>query len=178
MSAGLTKGYLSKIEHDRARPSVAALLRLCEALNLSYTDLFEDRSGDLVRASEYLDIDFGGEGLQERLLTPRMERRLQVIYSRINPGAGSGKESYSLPVEVEMAFVLEGELNIDIDGELHQLRQGDALTFAGPVRHQFFNPHPTADACVLWILIPSLLADRPDTGEGVSQAAADANRTR
>jgi transcriptional regulator with XRE-family HTH domain len=88
---GLTKGFLSKVERDQAAPSVASLLRLCDALGLSIGELFDDaQDHDLVRDGEYPPINFGGEGMRESLLTPTRERRLQVIHSEIDPGGGSG----------------------------------------------------------------------------------------
>lgn len=155
----LTKGYLSKVEREQATPSVASLLRLCGVLGLSIGELFEEHNGDLVRASQYPPINFGGQNMREALLTPTLERRLQVIHSCISPGGGSGAELYSLPVDVEMVFVLDGELEISLDGEVHRLYAGDALTFAPSVPHAFTNPQPSDDTCVLWILTPGLSAD-------------------
>lgn len=158
-ACGLTKGYLSKVERDQATPSVASLLRLCEVLDLSIGELFEEHNGDLVRSSQYPPINFGGEGMVESLLTPTLERRLQVIHSRIAPGGGSGEEAYSLPADVEVLYVLDGELEINLDGEVHTLATGDVLTFAPSVRHSFVNRHTESEARVLWILSPGLPAN-------------------
>src|SRR5438270_10842593 len=38
--AGITKGFLSEIERDKAIPSVATLMRLRDALSLSISSLF------------------------------------------------------------------------------------------------------------------------------------------
>ena len=38
---GLTKGFVSKLERDLANVSVASLIRLCEALDISVGSLFE-----------------------------------------------------------------------------------------------------------------------------------------
>jgi transcriptional regulator with XRE-family HTH domain len=156
---GLTKGFLSKVERDQAAPSVASLLRLCDALGLSIGELFDDaQDHDLVRDGEYPPINFGGEGMRESLLTPTRERRLQVIHSEIDPGGGSGDEAYGLPADVEFVFIIEGALEITLDGRVQSLRHGDALTFSPGAPHTFRNPSADAVARVLWVISPALSA--------------------
>jgi transcriptional regulator with XRE-family HTH domain len=156
-TAGLTKGFLSKVEREVAAPSVASLLRLCLALGLSVGELFaQEHDRELIRADSYPTISFGGEGMVESLLTPLRERRLQVIHSVIRPGGGSGDETYELPVAVEFVFVLAGDLSLTIDAQVHHLGTGDALTFAPEARHSFVNPSTDEDSEVLWVLTPAL----------------------
>src|SRR6266700_3497386 len=58
--AGLTKGFLSKLERDLANVSVASLMRLCDALGISVGTLFEPSKGEVVRAADRPPINFGG----------------------------------------------------------------------------------------------------------------------
>src|SRR5438270_10257287 len=87
--AGLTKGFLSKLERDLANISVASLIRLCAALGISVGALFEPAKGEVVRAADRPPISFGGTGIREYLLTPAHERRVQAILSDLAPGGGS-----------------------------------------------------------------------------------------
>ena len=48
--AGLTKGFLSKLERDLANVSVVSLMRLCDALGIPVGSLFEPPKGEVVRA--------------------------------------------------------------------------------------------------------------------------------
>jgi transcriptional regulator with XRE-family HTH domain len=164
-AAGLTKGFLSKVERDVATPSVASLLRLCDALGTSIGELFEGGPARaLVRADAYPSIRFGGVAMQESLLTPPRERRLQVIHSVIQPGGGSGEESYAIPADVEFVLVIAGELRLKVDDDVHHLGTGDALTFSPRTRHTFVNPSPDDDTVVVWVLTPALPGpvDGPD----------------
>src|ERR1700749_3638180 len=43
--AGLTKGFVSKLERDLANVSVASLIRLCDALGISVGSLFQAPKG-------------------------------------------------------------------------------------------------------------------------------------
>jgi transcriptional regulator with XRE-family HTH domain len=162
LASGLTKSYLSKLERDQATASVPSLIRLCSALDISLGSLFEANMGVLVQRDEYPLIDFGGHGLRESLLTPAGEQRLQALLSEIEPGGGSGVNLYSLPVEVEFVFVLEGELAVRFQGRELLLRAGDALTFPAQTPHGFHNPHPEAQTRVLWVFAPALPVSTAD----------------
>lgn len=155
-SAGITKGFLSKIERDQAAASVATLMRICEALQISVGELFDAPSGDVVRRSAYPLINFGGVGMTEFLLTPRGEQRLQAILSEIEPGGGSGEEPYSLPADVEFVFVVAGRLAVTLNDEEIVLEQGDTLTFAPHAQHTFRSALDTGTTQVLWVFSPAL----------------------
>ena len=47
--AGLTKGFVSKLERDLANVSVASLIRLCDALGVSVGSLFQAPTGEVIR---------------------------------------------------------------------------------------------------------------------------------
>lgn len=155
-AAGLTKGFLSKIERDQASASVASLMRICETLDLSVGELFNAPAGNVVRRSAYPPINFGGTGMTEYLLTPNGERRMQAILSEIEPGGGSGDEPYSLPADVEFVFVVSGRLAVTIREEEVVLEAGDTLTFAPHVPHTFCSVHEEAKTQVLWVFSPAL----------------------
>jgi transcriptional regulator with XRE-family HTH domain len=163
--AGLTKGFVSKLERDQANVSVASLIRLCEALDVSVGSLFEASRGEVVRRDAYPPINFGGSRIKEYLLTPSGEKRVQAILSDIEPGGGSGDEPYSLPADVEFVFVLAGQLQLTVAGEQVTLEQGDACTFPAGTQHTFRVPKPAGRTRVLWVFSPAL----PDTGIDVQR---------
>jgi len=163
--SGLTKGFVSKLERDLTNVSVASLIRLCEALDVSVGSLFEASRGELVRRGAYPPINFGGSRVQEYLLTPSGEKRVQAILSDIEPGGGSGDEPYSLPADVEFVFVLAGQLQITVAGEQITLEQGDAFTFPPSTQHTFRVAPLAGRAQVLWVFSPAL----PDTGPDLQQ---------
>src|SRR5579859_6987103 len=127
--AGLTKGFVSKLERDLANVSVASLIRLCDALGISVGSLFQAPKGEVVRRDARPRINFGGRKMTEYLLTPSGEKRVQAILSDIEPGGGSGDDPYSLPADVEFVFVLAGTMQIAVEGKQVTLAAGDAFTF-------------------------------------------------
>ena len=156
--AGLTKGFVSKLERDLAGVSVAALIRLCDALGISVGSLFQTPKGEVVRRDARPQINFGGKKMTEYLLTPAGEKRVQAILSDIEPGGGSGAEPYRLPAGVEFVFILAGVLQVTVAGERMVLEEGDALTFTADMEHTFRAG--AGRARVLWVLSPAL----PDHG--------------
>jgi transcriptional regulator with XRE-family HTH domain len=157
--SGLTKGFLSKLDRDQVSASVASLMRLCQTLGISVGALFQSSNGEVVRHDAYQRISFGGTDMHEYLLTPRGERRMQVILSDIAPGGGSGDEPYALPSDVEFVFVLEGRLQVTIRDEQVVLEAGDALTFLSRSEHCFRSVATTGRTRVLWVFSPALPVD-------------------
>ena len=81
LSAGLTKGFLSRVERDETSLSVASLITLCEVMSLDVGSLFAVPEVALVRRETAPTIDLGGTGVNERLMTPRGQSRLQVVHT-------------------------------------------------------------------------------------------------
>lgn len=155
VEAGLTKGFLSRLERDEVSPSVASLVTLCRVLRIQVGDLFEPPATSLVRAGEAPEIEFGGQGVREVLLTPGSQRSLAVIRSTIAPGGGGGDELYALTCETEFVHVLAGSLRLELDAETVDLTAGDAFTMPGSTPHTWRNPS-SDDVCeVLWVLAPA-----------------------
>jgi transcriptional regulator with XRE-family HTH domain len=154
--SGLTKGFLSEVERDLTSPSVGSLLRVCAALDLPVGALFAAEQGPVVRAAERAPVAFGGQGVDEFQLTPAGERRLLVLQSDIAPGGGSGEDPYRLGSDAEFVHVLEGTLEVEVDGARHRLAAGDSMTFDAGAAHTWANPSGSRPARVLWVLVPAL----------------------
>ncbi|RFU22221.1 helix-turn-helix domain-containing protein [Geodermatophilus marinus] len=153
--AGLTKGFLSRLERDEVSPSVASLVTVCGVLGIGVGQLFQPPETSLVRAAEAPPIHFGGQGLREVLLTAGTQRELQVIRSTVEPGGGGGAELYSLACAVEFVHVLRGRLRLVLPGESVELGEGDAFTMPGATPHTWVNPSDIERCEVLWALTPA-----------------------
>ncbi len=171
--AGLTKGFVSKLERDLVNVSVASLIRLCDALGISVGSLFQAPTGEVIRRGAYPPINFGGKNMTEYVLTPSGEKRVQAILSDIEAGGGSGDDPYPLPADVEFVFVLAGQLQVTVAGEQITLEQGDAFTFPANTPHTFrASPH-AGRTQVLWVVSPAL----PDAPLYVQQPAGSREKT-
>jgi transcriptional regulator with XRE-family HTH domain len=153
-SAGLTKGFVSRLERDDVSPSVASLVTVCEVLGLRVGDLFDPPRTSVIRSGEGRLINFGGKGAVERLVTPGTQTALEVIHSVVEPGGNGGEELYALACEAECAYVLSGTLEVVLEHGVETLTAGDAMTFPGNSPHTWRNPGPRP-CKVLWILAPA-----------------------
>ncbi len=152
--AGITKGFLSEVERDRATPSVATLLRLRDVLSLSVTTLFRSSLPQVVREGERQSIPYGGIGMTCALLSARNAHRAIAVHGRFAPGGRSGDEPHSLDSDEEIILIISGSLEVTVNGETHLLRAGDCITFDPRVPHSYRNPSKQRSTQTLCIVAP------------------------
>lgn len=150
--AGLTKGFLSRVERDLTSPSVATLLTLCEVLSLEVGELFTVPETKLVTLAQAPRISLGGQGIVEQLITPRTERRVQVIRAEIAPRGAGESELYSVDCQVEVLHVISGRFTLILPEERMELAAGDTVSFPGREPHSWMNPSDEP-AVVTWTLV-------------------------
>jgi transcriptional regulator with XRE-family HTH domain len=153
--AGVSESFLSQVERGVANPSVASLRRIAEALGSSLGALFEGppQRGKLVRVGDRRQMKHPRRSWEDYLLSPTEARRLQVILSLIQPGAGSGPEAYAHDSDEECVVVLKGRMEFWVGDEHYELEEGDSLLFESRIPHRNRNPGPTK-AEVLWVITP------------------------
>ena len=154
-AAGLTKGFLSRVERDETSPSVASLITLCEVMSLDIGSLFTGSEATLVRRDTAPAINLGGTGVSESLMTPRREANLQFVHSVAEPGGTGGKEFYTINCRLEVVYVLKGAIDVIFTDRHRRLTAGDALTFAGNEPHTWINTSQTRTAELIWVLVPA-----------------------
>jgi transcriptional regulator with XRE-family HTH domain len=153
-ATGLTKGFLSRVERDLTSPSVASLVTLCQVLSVSVGDLFAAPETHLTRRATGPRISLGGEGILERLLTSRSERRVQIIQATIEPRGRGEKELYAVDCDVDVLHIVKGRLKLVLTNEEYDLEEGDTLSFPGREPHTWVNPTDESVE-VLWVLVPA-----------------------
>jgi transcriptional regulator with XRE-family HTH domain len=151
---GVTKGFLSEIERDRAVPSVATLLKLRDALSLSVATLFHSAIPQLVRRQSRVPIPYGGIGMACVLVSPENAHRVIAIHAEFKPGGKSGPEPHSLDSDEEIILIIDGTLEVTISGETHRLQAGDSITFDPRVPHMYRNPSAHELTRTLCIIAP------------------------
>jgi len=133
---------------------VASLVTLCQVLSISIGDLFAAPETHLTKKDEGPRISLGGEGIIERLLTARSERRVQIIQAVIEPRGRGESELYAVDCDVDVLHVIKGRIRLILTNEEYELSTGDTVTFPGREPHTWINP--TDDAVeVLWVLVPA-----------------------
>jgi len=152
-----SEGFLSKLENDKVKPSLQLLHRVVGVLGTSISALFsENEDGIVCRAGARPVIEMSairpGEGVSLESLIPSSGGHL--LYGAIHivsPGGGS-----SGPIShegEELGFVLEGTLELDVDGEVYHLNPGDSFHFPSHLPHGYRNLGK-AEVRVLWVNTP------------------------
>lgn len=151
-ASGLTKGFISRVERDQTSPSVATLVNLCSVLRVEVGALFEEPETTLVELDDAPEVNLGGEGIVERLVSPRNLSKVQVLRGVVEPGGQGESEKYTVDCETEILHVLSGEFTVETSGGVHRLVAGDTLTFPGTEPHTWENS-AKVPAEILWILV-------------------------
>ncbi len=151
---GIATGFLSEIERDQASPSVATLIRLCDALGVPVGSLFTSNQPLLVRAGARKKMRYGGQMITYELLTSRNAHQMASIMSQLLPGGMSGPEQHTLNAEEEFVLVLNGEMIMEIGDQNFHLFEGDALTFDPRLKHRYLNPSKSQVCRTLCVITP------------------------
>jgi transcriptional regulator with XRE-family HTH domain len=141
--AGLTRGWLSKVENFRVTPSLPALSNMASTLGVSLADLFEGlderpalvivRKGD----GEIVDRDEEDSSYTyEALAHPRPARRMDPFVLTVPPGGSRPMKDHG---GEEFMHVLSGRIHLDYDDESHKLASGDSAYFDGTRPHRLRN---------------------------------------
>lgn len=154
-AAGLTKGFLSRVERDETSLSVASLVTLCEVISINPGSLFSAPDVELVRRDAAPAINLGGTNVSDKLMTPRGQGRVQVIHTAAEPGASGGPDLYTINCEVEVVYVIKGSIDLVFADRRERLSAGDALTLRGNEPHTWENPSTSRGAEIVWVLTPA-----------------------
>ncbi|ARO14172.1 transcriptional regulator, XRE family with cupin sensor [Ketogulonicigenium robustum] len=147
--AGLSVGFLSQLERDKAVPSLGSLARLAQVLQVDVDHFISTpRPTDgLSRAAGREVFGTGpGRARYERVTTVMPGSNLSGVLIHMPPGCRL--ETTSHPGE-EFILVLEGEIEMTLGHEVMRLVKDDALHFMGDVPH---SSHTVGgkDARLLW----------------------------
>ena len=156
--AGLTKSFVSAVERGETSPSIGSLYRLCEVLGVSIAALFETvpaPESNVVRRADVRGVSFGGEGVENHVLSPRAERRAQVIETHVAPGGSPGPEPWSHSGDLVIATVLEGRLEFRFEDHTTVLEAGDTISYSPAEPHSWGNPDDEAPAIALFFGMPA-----------------------
>lgn len=143
---GCAESLISKIESGKVMPSLDMLQRLVTALNRDLSSFFGsdiDAPGLIQRAGERpvstTDALRGGEGITyERLVPLGAGNLLEGNIHRIEPG-GHKMDNITHQGET-LGYVLEGTLELSIEGTLYTLGPGDSFFFKNHLTHSYRNP--------------------------------------
>jgi transcriptional regulator with XRE-family HTH domain len=173
---GLSKSFVSQIETGAANPSIGSLKKITDVLGVPLGALFtngEHRPGEppaalsnsngalqavdpsgavrVVRRNRRKVLIEPGKKGKMYLLTPDLQRKLEVILGEEEPG-NADEEWYS-HIGEECGFVLEGRYEVCVGDQVFVLEAGDSITFPSHIPHKtrVLGDQPVR---TIWVITP------------------------
>ena len=146
--SGVSAPMLSQVERGETSPTLAVAERSAKGLELRLSQLLRlDEGGQvaIVRAGDRRPGNSdAASGHSAEILTPplpgqRAELSRHVLAAHASTG-GPGDPPMHEPGSRETALVQSGRVVLRIDGERHELAEGDCVTFDADLPHHFENP--------------------------------------
>jgi XRE family transcriptional regulator, regulator of sulfur utilization len=142
--SGVSAPMLSQVERGETSPTLAVAGRIAAGLDLTLSRLLRlDENGHVVvvRGGHGRKRRRGGHRVEE-LTPPLPGQRADVSLHRLDPGAVTGGPDdppIHEPGSRETAVVVDGTATLVVEGERHELRAGDSVTFDADLPHHFEN---------------------------------------
>ena len=158
---GVSAPMLSQVERGETSPTLAVASRIAAGLDLSLSQLLrldEDRHVVITRSDDRRTRRRRGHVVEE-LTPPLPGQRADVSIHTLEAGAATGASDdppMHEPGSRETAVLLEGTVDLFIDGERHELTDGDSVTFDADLPHHFEN-NGTDEARLLAVVAAGLL---------------------
>lgn len=137
-AAGVTRGYLSKLERGLVKPSVGSALKLAKILNVPVEDLFGD-----AKTEEAIVITRreAASPLADMMGAPRLIASTRgghkMIAFVVRPGLS---EEPNHPMSQhegdELLYVLKGRIGLQLPSRSEELEPGDCVQFNGAMPHK------------------------------------------
>lgn len=145
-------GHISQLERGLSSCSVLILKRIAATLGVSPGWFFGEPQtrgksiGKVIRPADRTQLHRGGNGLYEEVVFAEPEGALEVILSRLEPGADN---TCSTRAGEDAGLVLEGKLEVWLGNTHYKVQAGDLIMFRGqPAR---IRNATTTQAVVAWV---------------------------
>jgi transcriptional regulator with XRE-family HTH domain len=136
--AGLSHPFLSQLERGLARPSMASIERIARALEVPVSTLWttpRQAAAQVLRADEGTVTPHalpGAPGAVRWLVADGTALRVREWTG----GPRAWPDECGTTTGEVLVYVVRGALEVEVDGTVHALREGDSLFFDGTVPHR------------------------------------------
>ncbi|WER50782.1 XRE family transcriptional regulator [Cupriavidus sp. WKF15] len=151
---GLSKGHLSRFERGEKSLSIAALIRLAEALHTRVSTLLGESAGTdglhVVRAADrqVLSSSSSEGGYRYAALSrAQADAPYEAFIVHLNAESSMNKGAYH--GGEEMFFVLSGAVEIELEAHTLVLRSGDYAQFPGHIQHRVRGIDPQTSILIV-----------------------------
>ena len=161
--AGVSTSFVSQVERGVANPTLATLKSLTEALGSSVGALLEEEqtggephkpTDDVVilRAGQRRRIVYPGSSIANELLSPSLQRKMEIIWVEADSGANSGGHPHMHEGE-ECGVVISGKMSFRVGDTDCILGPQDSIYFSSHLPHQWESVGDEP-LIAIWIITP------------------------
>ena len=144
---GVSPSFISQVEQNKAQPSINSLQKIAQVLGISVSNLMGEK-GVVIRGSKK-KFDYSNfSGVEVKRLVPN-SASLEPCLFTLKPGGSSG-EIQSTNAGEEFVLLLNGAMELNLDGKTYDLKEGDNIYFNSTVPHSFRNVS-NSPSKVLWV---------------------------
>ena len=153
-ACNISPSFLSQIERNQASPSISTLHDIANALGVPLAHFFsvpkqlEEIGREtternvvgvrVVRADQRKILIYPGSGIKNELLSPDLNRAIQMMWTILPPGTETGPEPLVHEGE-ECGLVLQGRVKIWAGDDEYILGPGDAIYQDSSIPHHSKN---------------------------------------
>ena len=144
---GVSPSFISQVEQSKAQPSINSLQKIATVLGISVGNLMGEKTA-VVRSSKKKADYSQFAGVEVKRLVPNAASLEPTLFT-LKPGSTSG-EIQSTASGEEFVLLLNGSMELTLDGKNYELKEGDNIYFNSSVPHSFRNVS-NAPTKVLWV---------------------------
>jgi transcriptional regulator with XRE-family HTH domain len=150
----ISLSFLSQIERNQASPSISTLHNIAEALGVPLAHFFvesekllegnkdsqekKEEGAKVVRSDQRKTLIYPGSGIRNELLSPDLNRAIQMMWVVIPPGAETGPEALVHEGE-ECGLIIQGKVKIWVGDYQYILGPGDSIYQKSNIPHRSQN---------------------------------------
>jgi transcriptional regulator with XRE-family HTH domain len=140
--SGVSRAMLGQVELGQSTPTINILWKISTALGVPFSALIGQRQGGgmaVLRADQAKLLSSHDGRYTSRALFPFDEpRRVEFYELRLAPRAEERADAHA-PGTTENLVVSRGSVEIDVDGRVEALSEGDAIVFEADRPHLYRN---------------------------------------
>jgi len=155
-SAELSTGLISQIERNMVVPSIVALWKVAQSLNVNVGYFFDEEEAQsinpVVKANKRKKIVTDDSEALYELLTPDLNRKIEFLRITLKRDEASTEDLIG-HVGEECGIVLKGKLAIRFDNNEYILEEGDSISFDSSKPHKYVNIGES-ESVSIWAMTP------------------------
>ncbi len=140
---GVSKAMLGQIEREESSPTIATLWKIASGFQASFSDFLEDSpfptKGPLLRSGNTQQLHPSDDKIRVRSIFPYDPvLKVETFLNELLPTC----EHLSPPHEkgmIEDVMVIEGEMEVLVDGQWQTLKKDESLRFSADQPHGYRN---------------------------------------